>query len=140
MEISIWRWRPSRTEFSARFVAMRNIQVVNFALGAYSLARAVDAEKHFLRQIFRTRRVAHHAVEEIDQRSPVLAEQKLEGRFVPGFHVQHQLDVGPGHGLHSLSNPFAVKKLREQTRDEWGNNSYEDTPKIRQMIQLLAAP
>jgi hypothetical protein len=22
------------------------------------------------------------------------------------------LDVGPGHGLHTVSNPFVVKKLR----------------------------
>src|SRR5580692_4948278 len=36
MEISNLRCRLSRIELSARFVAMRNIQVVNFALGAYS--------------------------------------------------------------------------------------------------------
>src|SRR5437879_6767981 len=51
-------------------------------------------------------------MEEIDYRSPILAQQKLERRIVSGLHVQHQLDVGPGHGLHIVSNPLAVKKLR----------------------------
>src|SRR5438309_8195283 len=51
-------------------------------------------------------------MEEIDYRSPILAQQKLERRIVSGLHVQHQLDVGPGHGLHIVSNPLTVKKLR----------------------------
>ena len=71
-------------------------------------ARAVDAEKHFLGQVFGNSRIVHHPVEEIDKGSPVLAEQKLEGLLVPAFHVQHQSDVGPSHNLHTLSNPCRV--------------------------------
>ena len=66
-------------------------------------------------------------------------EQKLEGQLVPGFYVQHQLDVGPGHGLHSLSNPCSIKKLRERNRGEWGNNVCEATRKLLGMGELLAA-
>jgi hypothetical protein len=65
-------------------------------------------------------------------------EQKLEGQFVPGFYVQHQLDVGPDHGLHSVSNPCAVKKLREYNRDEWRNNACEGTRKQLKLQELLA--
>src|SRR5690242_19073241 len=72
------------------------------------LARSINTKKYFLGQILRDSRVAHHAVEEIDKRKPVLAEQKLEGPFIPGFYVQHQLDVGSCHGLHIVYNPHPI--------------------------------
>ena len=79
-----------------------------FRTGRVVLARAVDAEKYFLGQILRDGRIPHHPVEKIDKGNPVLAEQKLEGLFIPGFYVQHQLDVGPCHSLHTLFNPCRI--------------------------------
>lgn len=76
------------------------------------LPRSVDPQKYLLRQVLRGGRVPHHAVEEIHQRRAILLQQEVKGRIVPCLHVQHQLDVASGHGLHSLSNTHGAIKLR----------------------------
>src|SRR4029077_17747999 len=72
----------------------------------------IYAQKALLREILGCSRIPHHAVEEVDHRRAIFTQQKLERRIVSGLHVQHQLDVGPGHSLHIVSNPLAIKKLR----------------------------
>src|SRR6266566_4829817 len=39
-------------------------------------------------------------------------EQKRERLFIARLHVQHQLDVGPGHSRHTVSNPCNLRKLQ----------------------------
>src|SRR5713226_7532373 len=78
----------------------------------------VHAYKHFLRQILRLLPVPHHSVQKIDQRTPVALEQKRERLFIARLHVQHQLDVGPGHSRHTLPNTCVVRKLRTLGKKE----------------------
>ena len=75
------------------------------------LARAINPEENLLRQVLCRCRVPNHSIEEINQWRPILL-QKVEGRSVPRLHVQHELDVGPGHSLHSVSNTHGAIKLR----------------------------
>ena len=51
-------------------------------------------------------------IKEIDQRRAIALEQMLEGRIVPRFGFQHELDVGPGHNSHIISNTRTTIKLR----------------------------
>src|SRR5208282_3469292 len=53
-----------------------------------------------------------HAVEKVDKGCPVALEEKLERLLVARLHVQHQLDVRPGHSRHILSNPNGLLKLQ----------------------------
>ena len=39
-------------------------------------------------------------------------EQQRERLFVTRLHVQHQLDVRPGHSHHTVSNPCSLRKLQ----------------------------
>jgi hypothetical protein len=39
-------------------------------------------------------------------------QEKGKRLFVARLHVQHQLDVGPGHCRHTVSNPCIVRKLQ----------------------------
>ena len=39
-------------------------------------------------------------------------EQQRERLFVTRLHVQHQLDVRPGHSRHTVSNPCSLRKLQ----------------------------
>src|SRR6266851_9426622 len=74
--------------------------------------RAVHSQKNFLRQVLRLFPVPHHPVQKIDQRTPVAMQQKRERLFVARLHVQHQLDVRPGHSRHTVSNPCSLRKLQ----------------------------
>src|SRR5260370_21002266 len=99
----------------------------------------VHANKNFLRQILRLLPVPHHPVQEIDQGTPVALEQKRERPFIARLHVQHQLDVGPGHSRHTLPNTCVVRKLRTLGKKEakLGRN-YTRTKCCR--INRLATP
>ena len=61
-------------ELSARFVAMRKSQVVNFALGIVLMPRAIDPQENLLRQILGRGLVANHARQEVDQRRAILPQ------------------------------------------------------------------
>src|SRR5215469_3749549 len=39
-------------------------------------------------------------------------QEQRERLLVARLHVQHQLDVRPGHSRHTVSNPCGVRKLR----------------------------
>src|SRR3984957_5171744 len=84
-----------------------------FRAGRILLPRAIHAQKNFLRQVFRRRRIADHAIKKINQRRAIFLEKEVKGRVVPSLHVQHQLDVRPGHGLHILSNTCSHLKLQK---------------------------
>jgi hypothetical protein len=41
-------------------------------------------------------------------------QHKREQLFIARLHVQHQLDVRPGHSRHTVSNPSCLRKFRLQ--------------------------
>ena len=104
----------SRIEFKATCVAMRNSQVVNFAVGSYVSRRPVNPQKNFLRQLLRYRLVLHHPVQEMHHGSPVPLEQQCEAGFIPFADTQHQLGVAfqSDNSLHIVLNPSFRRRLR----------------------------
>ena len=63
-------------------------------LGTVGLAGAINPQKHLLSQFLRHRLVVHHAKHEVDDRSPVLCEQHIEGSHVAGLQFEHNFGVG----------------------------------------------
>src|SRR5216683_648428 len=74
--------------------------------------RAVHSYKYFLRQVLRLFAALYHPEQEIHHRCPVALQQKFERLFVASLHVQHQLDVGPAHCHHTVSNTRFLIKLQ----------------------------
>ena len=54
--------------------------------------RAIHAQENFLRQIFRSRRIARHPVHETHHRAAILMHQVIESRLISRLDAQH--DVG----------------------------------------------
>ena len=58
-----------------------------------ALARAINAQKNFLRQLFRQRLVAAHAVHEGDHRPVILVYEILVSRIIIGAGAEHDLRI-----------------------------------------------
>ena len=95
--------------------------------GRILLARAVNAQKHFLRQIFRRRRVAHHAVEEIDQGRAILPQQKSKDASSPAFtsSISWTSDLAMASTVY-LTHSRLIK-LRLRVRCHGKDNAEHDT-------------
>src|SRR5271165_2007410 len=67
--------------------------------GAVGLARAVDPQKDFLRQLFRDRLIPDHSEHEMNDRLAVLLDQVAISGVVAVAHPEHKLGVVKLSGL-----------------------------------------
>ena len=67
-----------------------------FGAGFVSFARAIDAQKNFLGQVFRSRRIVRHAIHKTHHRPAIFLHQAGESGIVTGLHPEHDFGVTLG--------------------------------------------
>ena len=61
--------------------------------GFVFLARAINAQKNFLRQFFRHGRITRHAIHKIHHRPAIFLQQIIEGSLIACLHSQHHFGI-----------------------------------------------